>query len=208
MTTIVSEFEGLDDIGDYFKAMPKRTKTSLRLAINRTVARTGMKAIQDEMYDQVNFPKNYLSGDRLFVQQYATESNLEGVILGRKRATSLARFAAPGTPLGYRGKQGVTVKVSSGGSVHLRDAYLVRLRRGASLTEDNFNVGLALRVKPGESIVGKKSMHRSWLVPGAVALLYGPSVNQVFEEVAETKGPELLGMVADEFFRQFERQGQ
>ncbi len=203
--TVESTFVGLDGLSDYYKAFPLRTKRAARLAINRVIAREGMKAIQDEMYAQVNFPKNYLKGDRLFVRQYAVESNLEGVILGRKRATSLARFAAPGTPIGSRKGSSVTVQVNRGSSVHLRNAWLVRLRRGASMSEDQFNVGLAVRLKPGETINNKKSAHRSWLVPGQVALLYGPSVNQVFDDVAEKEGPEILNLVADEFFRQFDR---
>jgi len=127
------------------------------------------------------------------------------VILARKRATSLARFAAPGTPLGLRKGSSVTVQVKRGSRTVLRNAWLVRLRRGASMSEDNFNVGLAVRLKPGESLGNKKSAHKSWLIPNQVALLYGPSVNQVFDDVAESQGPEILNLVATEFFRQFDR---
>lgn len=202
--TINSTFEGLDGTADYFKRMPERTARAARLAINRTISREGMKLVQQEMYEQVNFPKNYLKGDRLFVKQYASESNLEGIILGRKRATSLARFASSGTAIGSQAKAGVTVQVKRGSSTFLRNAWLVRLKRGASLSEDQFNIGLAVRLKPGESL-GKKTKHQSWLVPGSVALLYGPSVNQVFDDVAETSGPAILDMTATEFFRQFNR---
>lgn len=203
--TIVSEFEGLGDLGDYFKSFPARTRRAARLAINQVVKREGLKAIREEMLDQVNFPKNYLTGDRLGISQYATETNLEAVVKARKRATSLARFASPGTPIGSRRGSGVTVRVSRGGSQYLKSAWLVRLRRGASLTEDNYNVGLAVRVQPGDKILGKHSAHSSWLVPGHVALLYGPSVEQVFRDVAETEGPQILKLVGDEFFRQFDR---
>lgn len=206
MTGVVSEFEGLDEAESYFRAMPKRSARAARLAINQTITRSGMKTVQDEMYDQIAFPKGYLKdGDRLRVARYATEANLLGVIAGRKRATSLARFAAPGTPLGSKARAGVQVTVRRGQSIMLRNAWLVRLNKGASLTEDNFNVGLAVRVGDGESVTGKFSKHQSWLIPGSVALLYGPSVDQVFADVAEEKGPEVLNQVADEFFRQFER---
>lgn len=205
---VYSEFEGLNEIESYLKSFPKRVPRAARLAINTVISRKGMKLIQDEMYDQVAFPKNYLKGDRLFVRQFATEANLTGIILGRKRATSLARFAAPGTPIGSQGSRGVKVVVSRGSSAFLRNAWLVRLRRGASLTEDNFNVGLAIRLREGEKVTGKYSSHRSWLVPGQVALLYGPSVNQVFDDVAEDTGPEILNMVGEEFNRQFDRMGE
>jgi len=140
--TVESTFTGLDGVGDYFRAFPDRTRRAARLAINRVIAREGMKEVQDEMYAQVAFPKGYLKGDRLAVSKYATESNLEGVILARKRATSLARFAAPGTPLGSRKGSSVTVQVKRGSRTVLRNAWLVRLRRGASMSEDNFNVSL------------------------------------------------------------------
>lgn len=208
--TVISEFEGLDDAGDYFKRVPDRSKKAARLAINRTVSREGMKLVQDEMYDDVNFPKGYLKGDRLFVSRYATESNLEGVILGRKRATSLARFASAGTPIGsgYGGGKstGVTVQVNRGKTTRIANAWLVRLKRGTSKTEDQFNIGLAVRLKPGEKL-NKTTAHRAWLVPNVVALLYGPSVDQVFKDVAEETGPQMLTLVAKEFFRQFDRLG-
>ena len=203
--TVVSEFDALGDAEDYFKRMPGRSKKAARLAINQTISRAGMKLVQDEMYEQVAFPKGYLKGDRLNVAKYATESNLVGIIRGRKRATSLARFASPGTPLGSKANAGVRVMVRSGKSTFLKNAWLVRLKKGASLTEDQFNVGLAVRIEPGQSLVGKLSAHQSWLIPGSVALLYGPSVDQVFSDVAEESGPEILNLTADEFFRQFER---
>lgn len=205
--SVVSTFEGLDDVQAYFKASPKRTAQAARLAINTTLSRKGMKLVQDEMYDQVAFPKNYLKGDRLMVSKFARETDLEGVILGRKRATSLARFAAPGTPIGSRRGGGVEVTVSRGVKTFIRGAWLIKLKRGASLTEDNFNVGLAIRLGENERVVGKFSSHNSWLIRNQVALLYGPSVNQVFNDVAEEQGPKVLDLVAQEFRRQFDRIG-
>lgn len=203
--TVTTTLEGLEAAELYFESVPKIAARAARLAINDTISRKGMQVIQAEILDQVNFPKGYLKGDRLAIAQYATESNLEGVIRARKRATSLARFASPGTPLGSQTRQGVRVAVRNGGSAYLRNAWLVRLKKGASLSEDGYNVGLAVRVKPGDTISGKYSTHKSWLVPGSVALLYGPSVEQVFSDVAEQTGPEILDLVATEFFRQFER---
>lgn len=206
--TVITELEGLTDIESYFKAAPAVTRRAARLSINKVLASTGLKMLRDEMYDQVNFPNGYLNGDRLRVSKRATENNLEGSIIARKRATSLARFVAPGTPIGSTPSKPTTIKVmvKNGKSAYLRSAWLVRLRKGASLTEDNYNVGLAVRVKAGDSIAGKFSKHTAWLNPEhTVALLYGPSVDQVFRDVAEDDGPKLLTMVADEFFRNFTR---
>lgn len=205
---LFTEIVGLDRIQDYFKRMPDVTAQAASLAINRTIHREGLKDIQTNMYKEVAFPNNYLKGDRLRVSQNATKTNLEGIIIARKRATSLARFAAPGTPIGsVRGTHGtVSVTVKSGNTTRLRDAWLVRLRKGKSLSEDQYNVGLAVRVKPGDSINNKSSAHQAWLNPDhTVALLYGPSVDQVFRDVREKSAPAILEAMAVEFFRQFDR---
>lgn len=204
MTRTLVEINALDDAIQYFERIPDVSARAARLSINQVATRGGMRLAQDAMYDEAAFPKGYLSGDRLYVSKYASESDLEAVIVGRKRATSLARFAS-GQALGSTARAGVRVQVKNGSSVHLRRAWLVRLRRGASLDEDNYNIGLAVRVKPGESIAGKYSEHSSWLVPGAVALLYGPSVDQIFRDVAGQISEPIGQMVADEFFRQFSR---
>ena len=155
---------------------------------------------QDAIMEQIAFPRDYLQGDRLAVSSKATPSHLEAVIRARKRATSLARFAD-----GTVGKPGVTVTVQRGHSTFLKRSWLVKLKAGTSKTEDNYNVGLAVRIKPGDKIVGKHSTHQAWLIPNQVALLYGPSVDQVFRDVADQIGEPIAQLVADEFFRQFER---
>lgn len=206
--TIDTELIGLEDAQEFFRSTPALFKRAARLAINQVVSRSGMKLLANEMYDQIAFPRNYLKGDRLRVSQYAKESNLEAVIIARKRATSLARFAAPGTPLGTTPGMASSVKVSvkNGHSTRLRNAWLIRLRKGKSLTEDQYNVGLAIRVREGDSITGKFSGHQAWLnQEHTVALLYGPSVDQVFRDVADHSGARILDMVGDEFFRQYER---
>lgn len=204
--TVYTELEGLQDAELYFRSAPAFAKKAARMAINQVVQRSGMKLLTDEMYDQVSFPQGYLKGERIKVSRLATDSNLEAGIIARKRATSLARFAAAGTPLGTKTKAGVTVTVRNGKTIHLRNAWLVRLNKGASKTEDQFNIGLAVYVKPGDRVTGKSSAHQSWLnAEHTVALLYGPSVDQVFNSVADNQGKRILNLVGDEFFRQFER---
>lgn len=197
MTTYV-EAIGIRDALGVFKAFPEVADKTAAIAINQVMSRSGMKLIQGTIEEQIAFPKGYPSGNRLKIKQYAKPGNPEGIIFARKRATSLARFAQ-GQPIG---KPGITVRVGSGTATALRAAWLVRLKRGASLTEDNYNVGLAVRVKPGDSISNKKDTHRSWLVPGRVALLYGPSVDQVFRGVADELALPIADLVSAEFFRQ------
>jgi len=203
---VYAEFEGLEGAADFFARMPAINAKAARLALNQTASRGGLTLARNEILDEIAFPKDYINASRLGVTKYATESDLEAIITGRKRATSLARFAAPGTPIGSSLRSGVRVRVSkNGGGETLRKAWLVRLRAGASLTEDNYNVGLAVRVNPGDKIKGKSSAHQGWLVPGVVALLYAPSVDQVFREVAGDIAPRIGDMAAQEFLRQFTR---
>lgn len=201
-TTIVAR--GLDDLGTFFRTAPEVAENAARMAINSVAGRSGMTAIRDAMFDEIAFPAGYLNTDRLAVTKRATNKNLEAVITGRKRATSLARFVTGSLGIGVK-SNGITVRVKKGRTEVLRRGFLVRLRRGASVSEDNYNIGLAVRVGPGETVMGKKTTHQSWLIPGKVALLYGPSVDQVFRSVADEVAPRLGDMMEQEFLRQFAR---
>lgn len=196
--------EGLVDFGEFIRTAPDIATRAASMAINDVATRSGLRAIKDKMTDEIDFPSGYLSGDRLKVTQRATPENLLAVITGRKRATSLARFSS-GAAVPNSKAAGVNVRVQQGRTTFLKKAFLVRLKKGASLTEDNYNIGLAIRVGPGETVLNKKTVHKSWLVPGKVALLYGPSVDQIFATVADDLAPELAEMAANEFFRQFAR---
>ena len=199
MITVASD--DLEGLAEYFRTAADAAVPAMRMAINDVATRGGMAIIRKEMTDQIAFPTGYLSGDRIGVTKRATNANLEAVITGRKRATSLARFTSARS---VNQKGGVSVRVSKGRTTYLKQAWLVRLKKGASLDEDNYNIGLAIRLRPGEK-VNKNTVHQSWLVAGQVALLYGPSVDQVFQEVAGDVVDPISEMVQDEFFRQFAR---
>ena len=199
MITVASD--DLEGLATYFRTAADAAVPAMRMAINDVATRGGMALIREEMTDQIAFPRGYLTGDRIGVTKRATNANLEAVITGRKRATSLARFTSART---INQKGGVSVRVSRGRTTYLKQAWLVRLKKGASLDEDNYNIGLAVRLRPGEKL-NKKTVHQSWLVAGQVALLYGPSVDQGFQEVAGDVVDPISEMVQDEFFRQFAR---
>lgn len=184
------------DTADYFKTFPEATNRAAQLAINTVANRSGLKLARTEILNEIAFPRDYLTTDRLRVSQNATASNLEAVILARQRATSLARFVQGSTATGSRAKLGVTVKVKKGKTVHLKQSWLVNLK--------NNNLGLAVRVKPGEKIDNKHGK-TVWLVPDSVALLYGPSVDQVFRDVAEKIAGPVGELTQTEFHRQFQR---
>lgn len=212
------EIEALSDVASYFERLPQAASSAASMAINQVVKRQGMRLAQDAIYDQIAFPSGYLSGDRLTVARYASPGSLEAVIRARHRATSLSRFAGNAPIGGGQFVSGggrsavppitVRVKSKSGGKV-IRGAWLVRLNKGASFDQDNYNVGLAVRVRTGD-VTGKWSTHQSWLVrPNdkgvGIALLYGPSVDQVFRDVSDTIAEPMGRLVVDEFFRQFNR---
>lgn len=195
LAPIEAEVSGL---AKWFEDIPKAAEESMRLAINTVITRTGLKLFRDQIQLQVAFPSGYLTGDRLQVTKKAFKGSLEGVITARQRATSLARFATGANA------RGVRVRVNPGSSRFMAGAFLMRLRRGASLTEDSYNAGLAIRLKPGDIVRGKK-YQSAVQADHTLQLLYGPSVDQVFRDVARDESPQIEAQVETEFLRNFAR---
>lgn len=196
---------GSEELLRYMESLPDVTARAMRMAINGVARGKGMTAIKRQMLDEIAFPSGYLNADRLKLTKLASDKDMEAVITGRKRATSLARFVT-GNPIpNSRRSDGISVRVQKGRTTYLKNAFLVKLKRGASMTEDNYNVGLAVRLQPGEQLANKRTSHKAWLVPNKVALLYGPSVDQVFSGVIEELRPVIGDQVAAEFHRQFAR---
>lgn len=196
---------GLDEIDDFLQLAPDAATEAARMAINDVAKRSGLALARREMYDEVNFPPGYLSNDRLFVAKLARNHDLEAIIMGRDRPTSLARFAVGPIRVGQRG---VRVAVHKGGGVMMKKAFIVPLYGRSG---NGSNMGLAIRLKPGESIYGRREAGNvNYSVfkrdkYGTIVLLYGPSVDQVFKGVAEDISPQIAEDVSEEFFRQFAR---
>lgn len=192
--------EGLADFASFFRGAPEKTTQAARLAINQIADRIAVPLSREEIQRQVNFPLGYLDDDRLGVSKRATGASLEAIVRGRNRPTSLARFA-PGASLGSTSVISLTVK--PGKTTTMRRAFLVKLPQGTASTEDKFNIGLAVRLKAGETL-RNKNQAGAMLAPN-VYLLYGPSVGQVFRDVADKITPEILDDLEEEFLRQFVR---
>lgn len=195
--------EGLPEFEQYVKLAPQRSTQSARMALNDVAGGSGLKLLRTAIQHEVSFPQGYVDKDKLYLKSRARDDNLEASIAGRTRATSLARFAPAQSVASSRGK-GVTVQVHPGSVRAMPGAFLVRLKRGASLTEDNYNLGLAIRLKPGDQIHNKK-VRSSVQLDHNVQLLYGPSVDQVFGEVAEESAPAILDQVGTRFFHHYAR---
>jgi len=189
------EFSALDDLQRYVDSMPNAAINGARIALNDVVSGEGLTTYRKAVEREVDFPSGYLRGDdRLGIGERATNGNLAISVIGRFRPTSLARFV---TKRNAPGEYGVSVRVKRG-------APDSRFERGFLLRLKNQNLGLAVRLRPGERLTntsGAKELGRG----SGLFLLYGPSVDQVFREAGPAETPAVLAKVEAEFYRQFFR---
>lgn len=195
------DLAGLIQLDDFLEAAPERTRQAASLAMNDVIeGPRGLGVYRKAISQQINFPQGYLNDDRFGVGRRSTPSNLVTTLVARQRPTSLARFALSGA-VGSKG--GVTVQVGArSGSKTFKSGFLVRLKSGV---EDGGNIGLAVRLKPGQTL-NKKDQSKMVHLESNVVLLYGPSVDQALNtSVADAETPEVIDSVATEFYRQFAR---
>ena len=185
----LSAFRSLEEI-------PEKILRAAARAVNRTTERTRTAAGR-EIRKQVNLPARYVN-DNLFTGGAATPEKLEREIVGRFRATSLARYAS-GTPESTRKAGGVRLTIAPGAARFMKRAFLVRLRGTGGDTGANANIGLAIRLKPGETIRNKKVSLT--ITKSGLALLYGPSIDQLFTTVRDDVSPEASDFLEREFLR-------
>lgn len=184
--------QGLDAAHD-LKGMGEKVELNIVRALNRTIdsART---ASARRIREQVNLPAAYLNRtDRLGVTKKATRGDLSAVITGRHRPTSLARFATRGR---VGGKPGARVMVKPGHSTFLERAFFVNLRSGN--TDTLGNLGLAIRLPAGQR---PSKAYKPQPLGRNLWLLYGPSIDQVFDDVATEISPQVADQLEAEFTR-------
>lgn len=209
--TYTIDVEGLEDlIGDITRLTDVQA-VKISQAINSTVQEARHIADRRIRKDTA-FPAGYLvqgnRGGKLKVTKSATPNDLQAAIRAEFRPTSLARFSAQTSPGLAKRAGGVHVTVKPGSMKFMKKAFLVKLRRGTALTESIHNLGLAIRLKPGENVKNKKVVpasktNKKW---NGVFLLYGPSVDQTFRSVAEQMGPEVKAFLEREYLRLMESQ--
>jgi len=203
--TVTVDASGVANLEQYFESFPRVAAESMSIALNETARGPALALARRNMTQQVAFPEGYLERpDRLFVSQFANTNKLEARISGRDRPTSLARFAAPGSPVYTSGqvrKPGnVTVHVKPGSSQNFKSAFLWQFPGGG--------IGFAIKLRPGETVKGV-DRYSPYEVPqkdgghSGIFLLYAPSVDQVFQDVADQIAPEVTSALEDEFHRQF-----
>lgn len=195
--------EGLNDL-DFTEGAPDKIRRAASQAINK-MSRDKRARAAKMIRDQVNLPARYVSpsGKGLYVSKKASPTSLEGRITARGRPTSLAQFVQ-GAP--RVGKAGVVVEVQPGKARFMKRVFPIRLPQGSALTATKYNLGLAIRLRPGERLRNKVSARR---VSNGLYLLYGPSVDQVFRSldgsgVAKDLVPEIERDLSEEFLRLLE----
>jgi hypothetical protein len=193
------------DIDEFLSAQPENARTAARIAINDIAGRKAVPRLRRAMREEIAFPPGYLEDQQRFgVSKRATNADLSASIVARFRPTSLARFTND-SPEGARRTGGVSVRVNpSGGAKRIGGAFFVKLRRGRD-TSDGFNVGLAVRLKPGQTLRGRKKGGQGVQLAPDLYLLYGPSVDQVFREVSVAESPAVADDLQREFLRQYVR---
>jgi len=181
-----------------FETLDRRINAAAIKAINKG-ARDGRVRSARLINEQIAFPKSYLhpSGGRLVVAQKAQGGRLTAIIRARGRPTSLARFITS------RGRGGVSVEVKPGRTRFLRRAFAIKLQRGLASVDTQSNLGIAIRLRPGERLSKKIRQVQG---SGGLTYLYGPSVLQVFLDnkgngVARDIEPNILRNVELEFLR-------
>lgn len=191
--------EGVDDL-TLDGLTEKKIAAAAQRAINKT-ARDGRVKIGRRILSQVALPKDYVQGDRLRAV-YAGAGKNQAEIVAKSRNTSLARFVK-GSP--KVNTPGVYVAVAPGKARFMKRAFLIRLPKGNSpVTDTSNNLALAIRLRPGETLSNKTTARR---VASGLYVLYGPSVDQVFRNradsgVATDMIPELEDDLQTEFLRQ------
>lgn len=205
--------KGIRDFEKFLESQPATTRKAAQLAINDVVRKTYARS-KREIMRQVNLSASYLDGrdgrdPRLKIIQFATEDDLRAVIQARRRATSLNRFDArqmyAPAKGGGRKKAGVSVRVGNSRK-NIPKAFFVKLKAG---TEDGGNLGIAIRVPSSEGVTGRR--FRGVPFGGSdprntdVYLLYGPSVQQVFDDVAVEQEGWAQDRLEAEFARQYAR---
>jgi hypothetical protein len=197
--TFIFAVEGLESIQE-FKANAANIEMNAVRAIN-TTARDARSDAAKRMAAQVNFPSGYLNPaqKRLYVAKQAKRGDPEAIIRARGRPTSLARFIVGGKPTG----EGVRVQVGHSRAKFLKRAFLIKLRSGTSDIETRFNMGLALRLRKGETLKNKANLVQ---MKNGLYILYGPSVSQVFmANDGDGVAKDLEPSIVEEMDREFKR---
>lgn len=204
--TVFIDALGIQNYARYLAEFPEKVPQAASMALNQTAQRKGLPLAREKMLEQVAFPTGYLYPPRFQVDKKASPGSLLASLRGAFTPTPLARFA------GTQRARFVTARKHGRGvprpkvRVEIKPGRIVTLPRAFLLTLKNGNIGLGVRLQPGEVL--HNSIGAKFIPSGPLAgvyLLYGPSVDQVFRTVAADISGPLLVELESEFLRQFIR---
>lgn len=170
--------EGLKNVQDVSLSQ-ERIRFAAVQAVNKVARDTRAKAAR-RIREQINIPATYLQPGqkRLYVSKRAQRSDPTAIITARSRPTSLARYVQSGG----RGREGVQLEVQPNRTTYMRRAFLIKLKAGSGPVDTKYNMGLAIRLREGETVENKRNVRR---LEKGLYLLYGPSIDQVFLDNAQ-----------------------
>lgn len=174
----------LDDAKHMLSSLDAGALRALVRAVNHAASRArtrGSRLIRDE----VKLPAAYVN-ERLKVRSKASATDPTAVISGRGRATQLSRFGARQLTTkaklpGKRRLAGARVEVTPGQKKVMPGAWLMKQKGG--------NTGLMIRTGP------KRNDYKA---------LYGPSVDQLWQNIREQVAPEVEDTMLLELIRQLD----
>ncbi len=184
--------DGLSDLYDDFNKISDKIKARAAMAINATATKYRTVGSR-EIRELIAFPARYLDSKtdgRLRVRQRASADSLEAAIEGRFDATSLTRFVKGSV---RHGRNAPKLHVEQGKQSVIPNSFIMNLASG--------NQGLAIRLKPGETIKNKRRMVSFTKKDSNLYLLYGPSVDQLFRQVSREVAPDAAAYLEKEFIR-------
>mgnify|MGYP001437795270 CR=1 FL=1 len=194
-----------DDLRKAAKNLPLR----IAQAVNKSTDASRAQARRD-IEGEIAYPSGYLTpgAGRLTTAKKATSADPSATIRGRFRPTSLSRFVTSGRPAirGVSGKGGsrptpISLVVKPGKASFSKRMFLIKLQSGSG-EDGKFNLGVAIRLKPGEVMRNRKI--RAVAMGGkfkGLFLLYGPSVSQALEQVAGQRHDQFEENMAEELER-------
>lgn len=203
MSLLTVDLSGLKNLDKYLLAAPEAATAAMRDTINGGIKFAYAEASR-QIRAEVNLPQDYIGsvaqGNRLKITAYASPDKLLAMISASTRAVSLARFVKSSA------RGAVTVEVKPGQTRLMKSAFLIKLRQGKNpVTDDQFNLGLAIRLKPGQTVFNKKQVVEFDKSKPGLYLLYGPSVDQVFQQARSKIEAAVQSWVEGEFPRQMSR---
>lgn len=187
MSDFAVAVQGIENLGSIAELAPKARLAAMR-AVNKAVDRTRTQSSR-MIRDRKAFPASYLQEPgRLGSQKAKSPASPTAYIIARQRGTSLNRFAR-------RSGKYLAVRINVGSQAKtLKRAFVMNLRSG--------NVGVAMRLRPGEN-PGNRLKKDVWTNSRGqrIWFMYGPSVDQVFRQVAEDVSPFAADVMQAEFQR-------